>query len=366
MAASTRPVARCRGPPVAIDRRSKRVSTTASSRCSRVADSCRGREVTITASHPLLTARGWRPLRDRSAVGDGRRPVPTRLAVFGDDEPDRPPTSTGSPSSTVGPRRDRGPAAFRPPSSASRGRARPLPEPFVRVRGARRGWRATRSCRIGYPRASEQLAADVSHLLLRFGIRAKRAQRPSDRPHDRPAFEVEIIDSASLHRVRRRDRHPRQGRTPSPIVRADAARRTLGGSNDAVPVEVWDDIVKAAGELIVGRAQRALRQPPLAQLARRTAAGSSKAAVAAARRSARRRPAAVVGLARRVVGRDRGDRRRSARRGSSTSRFRGSTTSSPPTSICTTRRSGSGWRPTWPSTARSRCSCSRSRWATPS
>ena len=46
-----------------------------------------GRTVTITASHPLLTARGWRPLAD-VGVGD-RVAMPSSLPVFGtDDLPD--------------------------------------------------------------------------------------------------------------------------------------------------------------------------------------------------------------------------------------------------------------------------------------
>jgi replicative DNA helicase len=42
-----------------------------------------GREVTITATHPLLTTRGWQPL-EHIAVGDPIA-VPTRLPIFGND-----------------------------------------------------------------------------------------------------------------------------------------------------------------------------------------------------------------------------------------------------------------------------------------
>ena len=170
--------------------------------------------------------------------------MPTRLAVFGDDvladhdidvlaggvDPDRP--------------------GARVPAVVFRltrdGVARFLNRLFA---GEATSWMASLgSCRIGYATASDRLAADVAHLLLRFGIRAKRRQRPPDRLGDRPAFEVEVVDSASL--IAFADEIGIHGKeTTVSIVRAHAAARTFGGSIDAVPVAVWDDIVKAAGEL---------------------------------------------------------------------------------------------------------------------
>jgi replicative DNA helicase len=201
-----------------------------------------GREVTITASHPLLTATGWRAL-ESVRVGDVVA-VPTSVEVFGSGhladheidvlasgiDPDR--HTARVPAVVFQLTRD-GVAHF-------------VNRLFA---GAATSWMASLgSCRIGYTTASEQLAADVAHLLLRFGVRAKRRARPLDRPGDPPMFEVEVIDSPSL--IAFADEIGIHGREATiSIVRAHAAARTFGGSLDAVPGAVWDDIVKAAGEL---------------------------------------------------------------------------------------------------------------------
>jgi replicative DNA helicase len=201
-----------------------------------------GREVTITAAHPLLTARGWRAL-ESIRVGEVVA-VPTRLAVFGDD--DLADGDIDALASGVDPDRPgaRVPAVVFRLTSA--GVARFLNRLFA---SDATSWMASLgTCRIGYLTSSDRLSADIAHLLLRFGIRAKRRQRSSDRLGERPAFEVEVIDSASL--ITFADQVGIHGKdTTVSIVRAHAAARTFGGSIDAVPVAVWDDIVKAAGEL---------------------------------------------------------------------------------------------------------------------
>ena len=53
--------------------------------------------------------------------------------------------------------------------------------------------------RIGYGSVSEQLARDVAHALLRFGIRTKLRERSMKyRDSRRRAFEVEIMDAPSM------------------------------------------------------------------------------------------------------------------------------------------------------------------------
>ena len=202
-----------------------------------------GREVTITASHPLLTAQGWRAL-ESIRVGEVVA-VPTRLPVFGGDDladheidllangvdADRP--ATRLPAVVFGLSRDR----------IARFLNRMLAGDATSVVAVAGG------CRIVYAAASEGLSADVAHLLLRFGIGVNRLTLPADRPRDRPTFEVEVIDSASL--IAFADEIGIHGKeTAVSAVRAHAAARTFGGSIAAVPAAVWDDIVKAAGDLM--------------------------------------------------------------------------------------------------------------------
>jgi replicative DNA helicase len=227
-----------------------------------------GRTATITASHPLLTASGWRPLAE-VAVGD-RIAMPTEIPVFGtDDLPDEvidrlaltidgdsvPGISAPelAPESTD----KRFPRAiFRLP----RGRlARFLSRLFATDGTA---WGATSGyARIGYPSVSEQLARDVAHALLRFGIRTKLRERSITYPEGRNrSFEVEIVDAPSV--LKFCDEIGILGNEGAVArLRAVAVEAVHGYSLDTVPPEVWDDIVKAKGKLSWAEINRRCGRP---------------------------------------------------------------------------------------------------------
>ncbi|MDO8365077.1 MAG: replicative DNA helicase, partial [Actinomycetota bacterium] len=111
-------------------------------------------------------------------------------------------------------------------------------------------WVATAGyARIGYTTVSEQLSLDVMHLLLRFGIRSKRRTRfIAYAGSRRRAFEIEIMDGASLRRFC--DQIGILGKTDA--VERVAARAAAAPPNqytiDTLPLEVWDDVMKAKGE----------------------------------------------------------------------------------------------------------------------
>jgi replicative DNA helicase len=287
-----------------------------------------GRTVTITASHPLLTARGWRPL-ERITVGESIA-VPTNLPVFGSDdlptaEIDLLALLIGD--GTVGPGQttplltaalpevvaaaseaalafgaelrfagEAGQATtYRLTPGHTGGRENPvtamlrrhevwgcdahgksvpsaifrLPRPllarFLNRLFATDGtaWVAEAGyARIGYSSVSEQLARDVQHLLLRFGIRSKLRQR-SMRYLDghRRAFEVEVMDSASS--LRFADEIGILGKEAALAkVRAVAAQASFGFSRDSIPVDVWDDIIKAKGAIPWSEINRRCDKPP--------------------------------------------------------------------------------------------------------
>jgi replicative DNA helicase len=286
-----------------------------------------GRTVTITASHPLLTARGWRPLDD-IVVGE-RIAVPTSLPVFGVDElPDEeidllalligdgsigegacsPLLTTASDEVRVvaAAAAERyghelrfagtaGRATTWRITSGYRGGATNQVTSMLRRHGlwgctahtkhvptavfrstqacvARflnrlfatdgTAWTATSgSSRIGYATVSERLARDVAHLLLRFGIRAKlRTRSVAYRGSRRWAFEIEIMDAPSLMRFA--EQIGIVGKeTAVEAVAARAASAAFGWSSDTVPVEVWDDIIKAKGSLSWGEVNRRAGRP---------------------------------------------------------------------------------------------------------
>ncbi len=104
--------------------------------------------------------------------------------------------------------------------------------------------------RIGYASVSEQLARDVAHLLLRFGIRAKLRRRSVPyRGERRPAFEVEVMDAASLRRFADEigilGKDDAVGRV---IDSLDSRSERLNFTLDTLPVDVWDDVIKAKGD----------------------------------------------------------------------------------------------------------------------
>jgi replicative DNA helicase len=102
--------------------------------------------------------------------------------------------------------------------------------------------------RIGYATVSEQLSFDVMHLLLRFGIRSKRRTRSvAYQGTRRRFFEVEVMDGASMARF---------CRDIGILGKADAVARVAAKAEatprgqftaDTLPLEVWDDVIKAKG-----------------------------------------------------------------------------------------------------------------------
>ncbi|MGI9054108.1 MAG: replicative DNA helicase [Ilumatobacteraceae bacterium] len=171
-----------------------------------------GRVVSITAAHPLLTARGWRPLQE-VMVGEDIA-VPTNFPVFGTDDltDTHLDLLTGSADDERLPR-----AVFRLPR---RRLARFLQRLF-----ATSGWTLedeAGAVRIGCRAGREARAHDIAHALLRFGIRTTVARRSVDpggrRGREAAVFDVELVDAS------------------------------CGSELDTIPPAVWDDIDKAKGD----------------------------------------------------------------------------------------------------------------------
>jgi replicative DNA helicase len=284
-----------------------------------------GRTVSVTASHPLLTAQGWRPLREIEA-GD-HVAMPAALPVFGvDDLPDEEidllglligdgSLSSGSPVLTASlgevveccrsaadrfgvamvPAGYSGLASMWRLAGPGYGRTNPVTDmlrrhemwgktahhkfipPAVfrlpRHRLARflnrlfatdgTAWVAKAGyARIGYSSASLQLARDVQHALTRFGIRAKLRARSMSYQHGRrPAFEVEVMDAPSL--IRFCDEIGILGKDLAVSrVRAKVAFAQQQFSLDVVPAQVWVDIEKAKGDISWAEINRRCGRPP--------------------------------------------------------------------------------------------------------
>nr|MBP8301824.1 replicative DNA helicase [Planctomycetota bacterium] len=103
--------------------------------------------------------------------------------------------------------------------------------------------------RVGYATVSEQLSLDVMHLLLRFGIRARRRTRWVKYAGERRrAFEVEIMDSASLRTFCAEIGILGKGAAVERVASRVADSPTNQFTIDSVPREVWDDVIKAKGD----------------------------------------------------------------------------------------------------------------------
>ena len=290
-----------------------------------------GRTATITASHPLLTARGWQPL-ELVTVGQPIA-VPTRVPVFGHDPlPDAeidllalligdgsvgpgrttPGLTAALPEVVECARQAAGwfGADLRFDATAgqattyriSAGRAGGAENPVTAMLRRHGVWGSTSAtkrapvavfrlperqlarflnrlfatdgsawvaaagyARVSYSSVSEQLARDVQHLLLRFGVRAKLRERQvkyvyADAESRRRSYEVEVMDAASL--LAFADRIGILGKEAALArVRSVAAAAAFGFSGDAVPVEVWDDIIKAKGERSWAEVNRRVGRP---------------------------------------------------------------------------------------------------------
>jgi replicative DNA helicase len=123
-------------------------------------------------------------------------------------------------------------------------------------------WVATAGyARVCYGTVSERLSLDVAHLLLRFGIRAKRRERMiSYRGTRRRAFEVEIMDAESL--LQFCEQIGIVGKEAAVEAVAVVARRCVPSySIDTLPLDVWDDVMKAKGQRSWAEVSRAAGKP---------------------------------------------------------------------------------------------------------
>lgn len=120
---------------------------------------------------------------------------------------------------------------------------------------------AAGSARISFSTVSDGLATDVRHLLLRFGVRARLRERQiAYAGTRRRAFEIEIMDAESL--LRFCDQIGIEGKESAVAgVRAVAEACVPSYSIDTLPLEVWDDVVKAKGDRSWAHVSRAAGKP---------------------------------------------------------------------------------------------------------
>ena len=197
-----------------------------------------GRSIRLTAVHPLLTGDGWKPV-EQISVGAAIA-VPSAMAAFGsvELEPDMVTSLVGHGLSAG--RLDA--AAFTLTAAST-----------ARVVGALFGaagsaWVANAGhSRVVFETDADQLGIDVAHLLLRFGIRSRRRERFVLRNGvRRRTYEVEVTDSASV--LQFCARIGISGREQQVAAVAAAASAAAPGVDDGLPMQVWDDIIKAKGE----------------------------------------------------------------------------------------------------------------------
>ena len=129
-----------------------------------------GREVRTTAAHPFLTPTGWRPLADLT-IGT-RIAVPRELPVFG-DEPVSAEHLERLMARVHAARVDRGvpDAAFRLPQDQLAALLRAVLSLSATTDDGARP-------EVAYSTPSGAVAKDLQHLLLRFGVNARRRHRP--------------------------------------------------------------------------------------------------------------------------------------------------------------------------------------------
>ena len=211
-----------------------------------------GRSLRLTAAHPLLTADGWKPV-EKIAVG-AVIAVPSSVPVFGHDDSD---------DDVVLAMADSAVAAGGVPDDAftltEECTARLLGQLFATCGSA---WVAKAGhAHISFQTGAEQLGIDVAHLLLRFGIRTSRRVRWSAHADGRRrTFEVDVLDAPSLSKFC--ERIGIAGRPSDVEAVAEVVRSaSLGFVEDGLPMQAWDDVLKAKGLLswaevnrMVGRA----------------------------------------------------------------------------------------------------------------
>ncbi|HEX2210069.1 MAG TPA: DnaB-like helicase C-terminal domain-containing protein, partial [Longimicrobium sp.] len=113
------------------------------------------------------------------------------------------------------------------------------------------GWatvRGTGQAQAGYAAASERLARQVQHLLLRFGIIASLRQRTMKHgSRRRPVWQIEVTDACSLRTFVREIGILGKETDVARVERAIEERRTQT-SRDLIPRQVWDRIEAARGD----------------------------------------------------------------------------------------------------------------------
>ena len=191
-----------------------------------------GREICTTAAHPFLTSCGWRPLAEL-AVGT-RVAVPRELPVFG-DEP-------------VAPGRLEQLAARVGTGCVDRGVPAPvfrMPEDqlaaFLGIVLAASDLDDGPRPEITYRTPSKAVAADLQHLLLRFGINARTRRRPRSGADAGGAHVLAIWHPEDIRTFERRIGLPGRSSQLHRLARRACAlsRRHAEAVN---PVEAWDEI----------------------------------------------------------------------------------------------------------------------------
>jgi replicative DNA helicase len=110
-------------------------------------------------------------------------------------------------------------------------------------------WTSGGSYRIEYVTVSEQLARDVQHLLLRFGVVAKLRRR--DVKYNggrRPAFEVAIQDPFSVRIFAEEIGIFSKERQVAAVSAAAGTRSVDRAHSRLLPLEVWDVILEEKGD----------------------------------------------------------------------------------------------------------------------
>ena len=192
-----------------------------------------GREVRTTASHPFLTANGWRPLADL-AVGT-RVAVPRELPIFGDEPMAEERLVDLARRVGVG-RVDRGvPAAvFRLPADQL--------ATFLAHVLATSELDAGAIPEISYRTPCGAVARDVQHLLLRFGVNARIRRRVVGSGADRrPGWQLTISHPDEIRAFERRiGIAGREAELHHVARRACAVHRQHVRDTEAV--ESWDEV----------------------------------------------------------------------------------------------------------------------------
>ncbi len=188
-----------------------------------------GRSVTITGTHPLLTANGWQAL-DAIDVGEPIA-IPSAIPVFGDEIADDTTIDrlvTESATNTA-----ISAEAFRLERHSL---ARFLARFLGTVAVARVGCSGVPVIRCAP--ASSDAAAQLSHLLLRFGVRVSRTG------HDDEV--VEVHDPVSLLTVC--DEIGIDGQRLAMDAVREIASEMADLHDDVIPMQVWDDVLKAKAD----------------------------------------------------------------------------------------------------------------------